>query len=260
MTIKERIEKIRERIEKAALRSGRNPGEIRLMGVSKFHEPPEIEEAVKAGLFLFGESRVQEAVKKFPAIQEAYPAVELHLIGSLQRNKVKNALLVFDGLQTLDRDELITALGTQLQPGMQRQPDMQRQPGGTQLPPENAAAGTGKARQSTGLTVLLEMHTGEDSKAGYPDEDSLSRAVELIASFPGLKLSGLMTMAPLTNDEALIRQSFRKLVAARESLRRRFPQEDFSCLSMGMSGDFEIAIEEGSTLVRVGTAIFGEAD
>jgi len=229
MTVKDRIDAIKERMEKAALRSGRKGGEIRLMGVSKFHGAEEIEEAVKAGLFLFGESRVQEAAGKFPALKETYPALELHLIGNLQRNKVKNALTVFDGIQSLDRDELITALGS-------------------------LAAKTGGNRS---LTVLLELHTGEASKSGYPDEDSLSRAVELTASFPGLKLSGLMTMAPLTQDESLIRRSFRKLYSARESLRRRFPEEDFSCLSMGMSGDFEIAIEEGSTMVRVGTAIFG---
>jgi len=241
MTVKDRIDAIRERIEKAALRSGRKCGEISLMGVSKFHGAKEIEEAVKAGLFLFGESRVQEAAEKFPALKETYPALELHLIGSLQRNKVKNALAVFDGIQSLDRDELITTLGTlAAKTGETRNPGMN---GGTEKKPV--------------LKVLLELHTGEASKSGYPDEDSLSRAVEMAASFPCLKLSGLMTMAPFTEDESLIRRSFRKLYAARDSLRRRFPEEDFSCLSMGMSGDFEIAVEEGSTMVRVGTAIFG---
>ena len=235
MTIAERIEVIKERMANASVRSGRKPGEIRLMGVSKFHEPDTIKEAIRAGLFLYGESRVQEGTQKFPAIKESYPEVELHLIGHLQRNKVKNALTVFDGVQSVDRDELITALG-------------------------NAAAGNSAERSGgKALTILLEMHTGEESKAGYDGEDSLSRAVELAASFPGLKLSGLMTMAPFTGDETLIRQSFRKLVSAQHCLQRRFPREDFSCLSMGMSGDFETAIEEGSTLVRVGTAIFGEA-
>jgi len=241
MTVKDRIDAVKEKMEKAALRSGRKIGEIRLMGVSKFHGAKEIEEAVKAGLFLFGESRVQEAAGKFPALKEACPALELHLIGSLQRNKVKNALAVFDGIQSLDRDELITALGNL-----------------TAATGENGNPGVnGGMEKKSGLTVLLELHTGEASKSGYPDEDSLSRAVELIASFPGLKLSGLMTMAPFTQDESLIRRSFRKLCSARDSLRRRFPEEDFSCLSMGMSGDFEIAVEEGSTMVRVGTAIFG---
>ena len=229
MTIAERIEAIKEKMEKAALRSGRKPGDIQLMGVSKFHSEDKVEEAVKAGLVLFGESRVQEAVKKYPILKEKYPKLCLHLIGRLQRNKVKNINGLFDGVQSLDRDELIDALG-------------------------NAAAELN--HKSKALTVLLEMHTGEESKSGYPDEDTLSRAVELVLSFPGLKLSGLMTMAPFTQDENAIRQSFRKLLAARARLEQRFPQTDFSCLSMGMSNDFEIAIEEGSTLVRVGTAIF----
>ncbi|MDR0448134.1 MAG: YggS family pyridoxal phosphate-dependent enzyme [Treponema sp.] len=225
MNIKENLEEIRERTEKAAVRSGRNPLEIRLMGISKFQNEKKIEEAVKAGLFLFGESKVQEAAAKFPALKKKYPDLELHMVGSLQRNKIKNALAVFDCFQSLDRDELISALGKITKP----------------------------------LTVLLEMHTGEESKSGYPDEDSLSRAVELVLSFPALKLSGLMTMAPFTKDRILIRQSFRKLISARNCLQRRFPDVDFSCLSMGMSNDFETAIEEGSTLIRIGTAIFGES-
>ena len=236
MTIAERIDMIREKIENAAQRSGRKPGEIQLMGVSKFHGEDKVGEAVKAGLLLFGESRVQEAVKKYPALKEKYPDLCLHLIGSLQRNKVKNIPGFFDGVQSVDRDELITMLG-------------------------NITAES--ARGGKALTVLLEMHTGEESKSGYPDEDALCRAAELALSFPGLKLSGLMTMAPFapyigTYEEKLIRQSFRKLVAARNRLEQRFPQADFSCLSMGMSNDFELAIEEGSTLVRIGTAIFGD--
>jgi pyridoxal phosphate enzyme (YggS family) len=227
MTIAERIGEIRERLEKAALRSGRKSGEIRLMGVSKFHSAEEVEEAIAAGICLFGENRVQEAAGKFPALQSAHENIELHLIGSLQRNKTKNALAVFDCIQSVDRDELITTLGT-LSAG-----------------PEP-------------LRVQLEMHTGEESKSGYPDEDSLSAAAERVISFPGLRLCGLMTMAPFTGDQKLIRKSFQTLVHARDFLARRFPREDLSCLSMGMTNDFEIAVEEGSTLVRIGTAIFGE--
>ena len=233
VAIAERIKIIREKMEKAAVRSGRNPGEIQLMGVSKFHGREKVDEAVQAGISLFGESRVQEAVQKYPAIKEKYPSLCLHMIGTLQRNKVKNVPGIFDGVQSLDRDELITALGN--------------------------------ANTEKPLTVLLEMHTGEESKSGYPNEDALSRAAELVLSFPCLKLSGLMTMAPFAQqiggyEEKIIRQSFRKLAAARALLQQRFPQEDFSCLSMGMSNDYEIAIEEGSTLVRIGTALFGSPD
>jgi uncharacterized pyridoxal phosphate-containing UPF0001 family protein len=105
---------------------------------------------------------------------------------------------------------------------------------------------------------LLELHTGEASKSGFPDEESLSRGAEQILSLPGLLAGGLMTMAPFNAGENMIRSSFRALVHAQRTLVSRFPQADWSCLSMGMSGDFEIAIEEGSTLVRIGTAIFGE--
>jgi uncharacterized pyridoxal phosphate-containing UPF0001 family protein len=109
------------------------------------------------------------------------------------------------------------------------------------------------------LDLLLELHTGEDSKAGFPDLDSLLRGAELALSLSSsLRLRGLMTMAPWTDEEAPVRSSFRALSEARRQLASRFPEADLSVLSMGMTNDFEIAIEEGSTLVRVGTAIFGE--
>jgi pyridoxal phosphate enzyme (YggS family) len=227
MTIAGRIEKIRERIEKACIRSGRKPEEVTLMGVSKFHEGGEIEEALAGGINLFGENRVQEALRKFLPLKEAHGEIELHLIGSLQRNKAKSALTVCDAIQSLDRDELITTLGSLT------------------------------LNRERPLPVLLEFHTGEESKSGYSGEDSLSRAAELVLSYGGLKLSGLMTMAPYTTDGEAIRRSCRKLVHARDAVQKRFGLE-LSCLSMGMTNDFEIAIEEGSTLVRIGTAIFGE--
>jgi pyridoxal phosphate enzyme (YggS family) len=227
MGIPEAIETIQERIQKACARSGRKAEEVRLMGVSKFPALPAIEEAWNAGIRLFGESRVQEASAKFPDFKVKHPETELHLIGSLQRNKAKIVTGLFDAVQSVDRDELIAGLG-----GL-----------------------TGDRK--TPLLILLEYHTAEDSKSGYPDMDSLCRAAEKALTFPGLALRGLMTMAPLTQDEAAIRASFRALVSARDALAVRFPAVDWSCLSMGMSGDFEIAIEEGSTLVRIGTAIFG---
>ncbi len=229
MNIAESIQAVRGRIEAACLRAGRDPREVRLMGVSKFHGAEEVRLAREAGLDLFGESRVQEAGGKFPALKAAFPSLELHLIGSLQRNKAKAAAELFDCVQSVDRDELIVELA------------------------KRAAA---SARP---LDVLLELHTGEESKAGYPDAESLFRAAEVALSYPSLRLRGLMTMAPFTDDERPIRSSFRALRAARDALVRRFPEADWSVLSMGMSNDFEIAVEEGATLVRVGTAIFGRA-
>jgi pyridoxal phosphate enzyme (YggS family) len=222
------IKRIEERIAAAARRAGRDPGEIRLMGVSKFQELPVIEEAWAGGIRLFGENRVREAAGKFTGFKVLHPETELHMIGSLQRNKAKTAVSLFDCIESVDRDELIAELGK-----------------------------LGAAREKP-LEILLELHTGEDSKAGYPGEDSLFRAAEKALAFPSLVLKGLMTMAPFTGDVSQIRASFRALVSARNELEVRFPECSWSCLSMGMSNDFEIAVEEGSTLLRIGTALFEE--
>ena len=223
------LQKINERINAACLRSGRKREEIKLMGVTKFHSIEAVEAADKAGLKLFGENRVREAEEKFTEFWETHgrESAELHLIGSLQRNKAKLAASFFDCIQSLDRESLIGELGALTQ--------------GRQNP----------------LMVLLEYHTGEITKSGFPDTDSLFRAAEMVLSFPGLRPAGLMTMAPFTDDQALVRASFRKLAAAAAELEKRF-KGYWSCLSMGMTGDFEIAVEEGSTLLRIGTAIFGE--
>ena len=244
-TIKARIELVEEKIEAACRRSGRKRGDIKLMGVTKMHPLEMVEAAWDAGIRLFGESRVQEGSEKFLRFWENHPREsitnsfgvvnsvgELHLIGSLQRNKANKAAAVFDCIQSVDRDSLISALGALT-----------------------------SARESP-IKILLEYHTGEETKAGFADLDSLFRAAEKVLSFPGLLPLGLMTMAPYTTDESTIRLSFRKLISARDALEKRFPgkKECWSCLSMGMTNDYEIAIEEGSTLVRIGTAIFGEGE
>ncbi|MDR2795518.1 MAG: YggS family pyridoxal phosphate-dependent enzyme [Spirochaetaceae bacterium] len=229
MAVSDNARRIRDEIGETCLRAGRDPGEIRLMAVSKFHELPLIEEAVEAGLRLFGESRVQEAAGKFTGFRERFPDVELHLIGSLQRNKVKAAAGLFDCIESLDRVELVQELGRVTQD-----------------------------RTESPLPVFFELNAGEESKSGFKDEDALCSGVEAALGFRSLLPSGLMTMAPFTGDEKPIREAFRKLVKAQARLRRVFPGHNWDCLSMGMSGDFKIAIEEGSTLVRIGTAIFGD--
>jgi pyridoxal phosphate enzyme (YggS family) len=231
MTIRENLLHIEERIQKACGRSGRRREDIRLMGVSKFQDPAAVEEAWEAGLRLFGESRVQEAAKKFAGFVERRQGAELHMIGSLQRNKAKTAAALFDCVQSVDRDSIIHELGK------------------------------ATADRAEPLDVLLELHTGEESKSGFPDEESLLRAAGLALSYPGLRIRGLMTMAPYTGGQGPIRDSFRRLVKARDTLASRFPPDrrcSWACLSMGMSGDFETAVEEGSTLLRIGTAIFGD--
>jgi uncharacterized pyridoxal phosphate-containing UPF0001 family protein len=110
------------------------------------------------------------------------------------------------------------------------------------------------------LSLLLELNAGEESKSGYRGEDALLRGAEKLLAAPGLAARGLMIMAPLTGGTAAARRAFRSLAALQGRLQARFPEGDWSCLSMGMSGDFEIAVEEGSTLVRIGTAIFGERE
>ena len=237
---------MRERIDAACAGAGRKSADVRLMGVSKFHGRKAVGEAYSAGIRLFGESRVQEAAGKFQGFRDAMPDAAVHLIGSLQRNKARAALALFDCIQSVDRDSLIGELG--------------------KLAAECSAPGSACSLQAPQVSplqarrpvsILLELHTAEDSKSGFPDIDSLCFAAERILALPGLALAGLMTMAPNAGDEGSIRSSFRRLVSAQSFLEARFPGH-WGALSMGMSGDFEIAIEEGSTLVRIGTAIFGK--
>ena len=228
MSIAQNIAGIEERIQKACGLCGRKRDEISLMAVSKFVPLPAIEEAYSAGISLFGESRVKEAAAKLETFKREHLQARLHMIGSLQRNKAKQAALFFDCVQSVDRPEIITELA-------KHSPEREKP-----------------------LEVFLELHTGEMSKSGFADLDGLCEAAELVCGCACLKAAGLMTMAPLTADTNLIRASFRTLVRAREELGKRFPGENWSCLSMGMSNDFEIAVEEGSNLLRIGSAIFKE--
>jgi pyridoxal phosphate enzyme (YggS family) len=229
MSVAGNIAKIEERIQKACDRAGRKRDEITLMGVSKFVPAGVVEEALNAGIRCFGESRVKEALCKFETFREAHPDVRLHLIGSLQRNKAKAAAIFFDCIQSVDREELIGELV--------KYAPMREEP----------------------LAVMLELHTGEESKSGFADFGGLFRAAQLVCGAENLKPQGLMTMAPFTEDAEPIRRSFRQLVKAQKELEGRFPpKENWACLSMGMSSDFEIAVEEGSTMLRIGSLIFKE--
>ena len=227
MSIAENIAKIEERLIRACGLAGRKRDEIILMGVSKFEPPEKIKEAWLGGIRVFGESRVKEAAAKFDALKPELQGCELHLIGSLQRNKAKQAALLFDCIESADREELIMELGKNV--------SMRNKP----------------------LEVMLELHTGEESKCGFAGFDELLKAAELIFACDGLKLTGLMTMAPFTEDTELVRSSFRALARAKKELEKHFPEEKL-LLSMGMSNDFEIAIEEGSNLLRIGSAVFKE--
>ena len=235
MSVATNIAEIEERIVKACLRSGRKREEITLMGVTKFQPAQAVDEAWKAGLRCFGESRVREAAAKFEGFREGKAGMELHLIGALQRNKVKLAASLFDCVQSVDRQSLAAELAKHT---------MER---GSPLP------------------LLLEFRTGEDSKSGFTDIDELFSTVDLLLACPSLRIRGLMTIAPNTSDDGVVRSAFRRLVKLRQELEQRFPSQDnwaaqhsWACLSMGMTGDFETAVEEGSTMLRIGSAIFGE--
>jgi pyridoxal phosphate enzyme (YggS family) len=230
-SIAENIEKIEERIIQACLRSGRKTEDITLMAVTKFMPIEAVTEAWNAGIRCFGESRVQEAIPKLTSFRTEHPDAKLHMIGALQRNKAKAAAAFFDCVQSVDREALAEELAKHA---------ADREKGGA-------------------LPVLLELRTGEDSKSGFESLDDLFRSVELIMACPTLCIRGLMTLAPNTDEEAPVRAAFRKLTAARRELETRFPNTAGGLdLSMGMSGDFETAIEEGSTMLRIGGAIFGE--
>ena len=241
MSIAGNIAEVEEKIQKACDSAGRKRDDITLMGVSKFVPVDVIEQAFRAGIFCFGESRVKEGIEKFESFRKdhcgasanafanACAKVQVHLIGSLQRNKAKSAALFFDCIQSVDREQLISELVKHVH--------LREKP----------------------LKILFELHTGEETKSGFPDIESLFRAVETVLGEEKLKPAGLMTMAPFTNDTGIIRSSFRQLVKAQKELERRFPPaENWSCLSMGMSNDFEIAIEEGSSMLRIGSLIFKE--
>lgn len=230
--VAEAVERIREGMAKAAIRAGRAPGDITLMGVTKFHPLAAARAAWAAGLRVFGESRVQEAEAKFAGTEADFPGLRLDLIGNLQSNKAKKALGLFTTIQSVDSLDLLRELDRRARQGGQT-PD-----------------------------ILFELHTGEESKAGFPSLDALLEACDLLCSLGpveggGLRLRGLMTMAPFTQDEALVRASFRRLAKARDILQARYPDFLLDTLSMGMSNDYSLAIEEGSTLVRIGTDIFG---
>jgi len=218
---------VQARLHRAALQADRDPGSITLVAVSKTQPSERLSEAVEAGVLNLGENRVQEAASKKPDIRGK---AQWHLIGPLQRNKVKTALEVFDIIHTLDRPALadrLQLLLDELWPGRR-------------------------------LPVLMEINVGhEDQKAGVPPEKAEDLARFVLDHCPHLQLEGLMAIPPFGQAPEAGRSYFKALADLRWDLSQRLGIP-LPSLSMGMSHDFEIAIEEGATLVRVGTAIFGK--
>ncbi|MGB6385590.1 MAG: YggS family pyridoxal phosphate-dependent enzyme [Terriglobales bacterium] len=235
MLITENIVQVRQWITAAARRAGRNPEEITLMGVSKTFPVESIREAYTAGLRVFGENRVQEFAGKATALSDLREA-EWHLIGHLQTNKAAKAVELFDAVDSLDSVRMADKLNS-------------------------IAKGASKT-----LSVLIEVNVGgESAKSGVAPcsdkqgSDELEQILQGAPRWENLTIHGLMTVPPYTEDPEGSRAYFRQLRQIRDGIAARgLPKIGMTVLSMGMSHDFEVAVEEGATCVRAGTAIFGE--
>ena len=229
-SIQENLNCVLARIAAAERRAGRAPGSVQLVAVSKTFPAADVLEAVRAGQLAFGENRAQELVEKYPACAQYGEQIQWHFIGQLQKNKVKYILDKVAMVHSLDRMPLAIELERQL-------------------------ARVGR----TALPVLVEVNMAQEAtKAGLPAEQAEQLIREISAQCPHLAVQGLMTVAPYAPDPEQVRPVFARMRALFERMAAlELPRVQMRTLSMGMSGDFEVAIEEGANLVRVGTAIFG---
>lgn len=234
-TTKQRIGDITKRIQDACKRAGRKPEEVHLIAVSKTHPAEAIREAVEAGIMHIGENKVQEAKDKLHLLQQdkAFSHVRWHYIGHLQTNKVRQAVEIFDMIHSVDSLRLAAEIDRR------------------------------SYTQDKIMPILIQVNTSrEKSKYGIDADDTLE-LIKHISELKNVTIKGLMTIGALTaatsNDTVKIRSYFQKLRELKEFIsEQKIPNVDMEFLSMGMSGDFEIAIEEGATHVRIGTSIFGK--
>ena len=222
--IRANLAAVRDRIAEAAHRAGRREDAVLLVAVSKTMDAERVRAAIAAGVPALGENRVQEAREKIAALGKPVP---WHLIGHLQTNKVRDALECFDLVHSVDRLPLAEALSSRA------------------------------ARAERRADVLVQVNIGDEPQKGGLRPEELRPALEAMAALPGLHLRGLMTIPPLPKDPEDSRPRYREMRKLLEAARGWGLGPDFAQLSMGMSGDFEVGIEEGATIVRVGTAIFG---
>ena len=215
--IRANLERVQAAINRACERAGRSPGEVLLIAVSKTVEAERIQQAIAAGVAALGENRVQEARGKIEALGRPVP---WHLIGPLQTNKAKDAVRLFDWIHSVDRLELATEL-------------------------DRRARALGKT-----VDTLLEVNVAEEPQKLGARPDEIKPLLDALAGLSGIRICGLMAIPPAVPDAERSRPHFRRLRELRDSA-------GLTHLSMGMSGDFEVAVEEGATMVRVGTAIFG---
>ncbi len=227
MDIRSNVEKIKEKIKKAAEKVGRNPEEIILLAASKTQPSEKIIQAYEAGIRYFGENRVQEGMKKIDQLKDKLPEAHWHLIGGLQTNKAKYAVRYFELIHSLDRKELADEL-------------------------DKRAKKIGKVQD-----VLIEVNIGEEESKYGVKPNQLEELFKYALEKENLNILGLMCIPPYFEDKEKSRPYFKKLREMKNLLEEKY-KKTLPHLSMGMSHDFDVAIEEGATIVRIGTAIFGE--
>ncbi len=253
--IEANLRDLERRIAEAAGRAGRDPVEITLVAVTKMFTVAHIQAAYELGVRHFGENRVGEAAEKAPIVNQwieerDLPPITWHMVGHLQSRKARDAIQLFDIIQSVDTLKLARRLDRLL----------------PSSPP--GLGGKEGGREGNVMPILLEANvSGEEGKYGFAlarwaeDEEQRQRffaIVEEILALPQVKVQGLMTIAPIVAAPEEVRPYFRRLRRLRDALAERFPGEHWRHLSMGMTDDFEVAIEEGATIVRIGRAIFGE--
>ena len=225
LDIKKNIEEVLEEISEAAVKAGRDPDSVHLMAVTKTKPSEYVDTAYSAGLRLFGENRVNELEDKFTVKRDG---AQVHLIGHLQRNKAKKAVQFADSIDSVDKYETAKEINRH-------------------------CSDLGKY-----MNILLEFNTSdEDSKSGFLNIDDFYETVDKIRELEFIRIKGLMTIAPFTDDEKAVSASFKKLSELYKGLDSRHPDLKIDTLSMGMSSDFRLAVKEGSTIIRIGTRLFG---
>ena len=229
MSIAENIARIRAQMESAAIKAGRDPKEIKLCAATKMNDSDAVRQAITAGVDLCAENRVQELVQK--GKENAYEGAPVHFIGHLQTNKVKQVVGSVDLIQSVDRMNLLEAVQKEA------------------------------ARQEIIQDILLEVNIGnEESKSGF-DASEVLPLLEHITDFPNIRVKGLMAIPPISQNPGDNRKFFAKMYELSVDIKeKKYDNVSVDCLSMGMSDDYEDAIACGSTMIRVGTAIFGARD
>jgi len=228
MEVCENLKKIQEIVTVKARKVGRDPKDIKILGAIKAQPLEKILKAISCGLKFVGENYIQEARERIPFIKKKYPYVEAHFIGHLQTNKVKYAIKLFDMIETVDRISLVDELQKRL------------------------------SKENKFMDILIEVKlSNEETKTGCLPENLFKLVEYILEKGKNLNLKGLMTIPPYFEDKEKVRPYFAKLRELKEKIEKKYLL-NLPELSMGMSHDFDIAIEEGATIIRIGTALFGE--